>query len=173
LVEGQPDVRILDVGTGSQVATVPAGDAIVHASFHQRPLALIVRSGGAVEAWNVEEGRRVLGPLVARAEFERRVGVLDEPGRFVVADAGRYRIWDVESPGPRLHVQFDDSLDITSVSGDGTTVIYSEGALYIGVLRLAPAVWRDHVCSVIGRRGFNEEERVGLPPSTPDGPLCP
>ena len=173
VVEGRPDVRILDVGSGSQVATVPAGDDIVTVFFHHSPLALIVRSGGAVEAWNVEEGRRVLGPLVADAEFERRVGVLDEPGRFVVGDAGQYRIWDVGSPGPRLNVQFDDALGITSVSGDGTIVMYRESAIYIGVLRLAPAVWRDHVCSVIGRRGFDEAERAGLPPSTPDGPLCP
>ncbi len=40
------------------------------------------------------------------------------------------------------------------------------------MLRLEPAVWRQEICSVIGRREFDDDERAGLPPSTPDQPLC-
>lgn len=43
---------------------------------------------------------------------------------------------------------------------------------FVGVLRLEPAVRRQGICSVIGCREFDDDERAGLPPSTPDQPLC-
>ena len=176
VVEGRPDVRFLDVVSGRQVATVPVGDDVDAALFHgSSSQLLIVRSGGAVEMWDTEERRRVLGPLVADADFGRQVGMLDGPGRFVVSDYGQYRIWKVGAPDPELAVRLGESHRVSAASGgDGRTVLYrGVGNDYVGVLQLEPAAWRDPICSVIGRRAFSDDERAGLPPSTSDEPLCP
>jgi len=175
VIEGWPDVTMLDARTGQRVGRIPVGADIKVALFHGRsPYVLIVRSGGAVELWDSDDERPVLGSLVAASEFGRQVGLLDEPGHFVVTDPGQYRIWDAGSPGPELSVQLDELQTISSVSGDGRIVILRGGSgMFVGVLRLEPAVWREEVCSVIGRRYLTDDERAGLPSSTPDQPLCP
>lgn len=173
IVEGRPDVRVLDIYRGQQVATVPVGtDAEVALFRGSSSLILIVRNGGAVEVWDRERGRRVFGPLAAEKDFGRRIRFLDEPGRFVVSDYGRYQTWDVGSARPRLQLQLGELQRITSVSGDGRIGLYYGSQAYIGVLNLSPSGWRDHLCSVIGHRGFGDERQSELPPLTPER-LCP
>lgn len=174
VVEGRPDVHVLDVASGREVATVRVGVDVQAAHFQwSSSLVVIVRTGGAVEAWDVRKGRPVFGPLAADKEFGRRIGLLNAPGVFVVADPGRYRVWKAGSAVPRLDVRFQELYRITSVSGDGRTVLYRGSQEYIGALSLDPGVWRRHVCSVIGHRGFADHKRADLPSSTPDDPLCP
>jgi len=168
LVVGRPDLRVLDVHSGQQVATVPVGDDVEVATFQSSSsLILIARRGGDVEVWDHKEPRRVFGPLGADAEFGRTFRFLDEPGRFVVADSGRYQMWDVGAARPRLQLQLGESLRLTSVSGDGRIGLYYGGQEYIGVLNLDPAVWRNHICSVVGRADLDADRRSELPPSTP------
>ncbi|HEV2071043.1 MAG TPA: WD40 repeat domain-containing protein, partial [Acidimicrobiales bacterium] len=174
LVEGRPDVRVLDAYTGQELVTVAVGDDVSVVLFQKSSsMLLVVRTDGTVEMWDADEERRVFGPLAAENELGRSVGVLDEPGSFVVIDDGRYRIWNVRSVRPRLDLRFGEFQRITSVSGDGMTVLYRGGPAYLGVLQLDAAAWRGHICSVIGQRRLEDHKPSELPPETPKDPLCP
>jgi WD40 repeat protein len=174
IVEGRPDLYVLNLYSGQHVATVPVGDNIKTALFQaSSSLVLVVRFGGTAEVWDTQNGRRVFGPLTAENELGRGVGLLKEPGAFVVGDYARYQVWKVGSARPRLHFQLGASQRITSLSADGTTAIYHGSQEYIGVLRLDPAAWRHQICTVIGQRGFGDDRRPEIPPSIRNRPLCP
>lgn len=173
IVDGQPDVQVIDIMTGRIVLTIPVG-VVVNAIFQDRgsPYLLIIRSGDPVEVWDWRKKRRVNGPIAA-AEEGRLIATLEQRGEFVISDRGQYTIWRVGSATPQLSLRLGGTLQVGNSSADGRTVTVHDGLGLVAVLRLDPAVWRKHICSVIGRRGLTDKELSGLPASTPRRSVCP
>lgn len=99
VVWGRPDVRVLDIRTGAQVEAIPVGEDVIAATFQNgSPYLAILRRGAAVELWDIEAQRRMLGPLrslgsTSSPDAQVVTRFLDEPGEYLQADAGLIQVW--------------------------------------------------------------------------------
>ncbi|MGW2542068.1 nSTAND1 domain-containing NTPase [Kitasatospora sp. NPDC001574] len=181
---GDPDVRIVDITTGTVTETVRTTEDILAIQFDPsgRYFALM-RRGAIVELWRRDPLRRELGPLRSTAENLVTPTVtqfIDNEGRFLIAANNAIRIYKASSRAPEESYEFgeppgstsDRSYSFMDLSRDGSTVIYVDPSGRGGPLRLDPKMWQRDLCKIIGYRQFTADERASLPARIPAQPLC-
>jgi hypothetical protein len=178
-VTGRPDVTIVDSRSGQVVDTLPVGPGVAGVTF-QGAHMMVYRENNAVEIWNTDTRQREFGPLAKGGAADRRVGFLETPGRFFVADFSpglgtELRFFDTGGPDPVSSLSLGSPDPVDATSADGSTVAYSGffggERTYAGAVRLDPSVWRAQLCSALGGRDFTVDERAALP-TAPHGPAC-
>ncbi|GAA1418532.1 hypothetical protein GCM10009601_14130 [Streptomyces thermospinosisporus] len=174
-MRGRPTVHAVDRRTGKENEAVRLrfGDGFVAGGFTEDGRhALVATMGGLLEGWSVTGGtaRRVLGPLGPAMRGDE--SQLRPVGRsaFVVANGTAVRFLHFEDPGRIDAYDFLEEQSFHAISPDGRTVLRGtpEG---MEVFRLGPALWKRHLCQVLGR-DLSEDERRGLH-WEPVGRVCP
>nr|WP_262986004.1 serine protease [Streptomyces sp. CBMA123] len=183
IVLGDPEVRIVDITTGTVTDTVRTSEDVLSIQFDPsgRYFALM-RRGSIVELWRRDPLRRELGPLQSVAEdlvTPFVASFLDGDGHFLLAANNAVRTYQVGERVPQDSYEFgkppgrtDSSYQFMDVSRDGRTVIYARSSGAGGPLTLDPQVWRSELCQIIGYRTFTADERAGLPAGLPAQPPC-
>jgi hypothetical protein len=178
-VTGRSDVTVVDSRSGQVVDTLPVGPGVAGVTF-QGAHMMVYRDDNSVEIWNAQTRQREFGPLPKGSASDRRVGFLETPGHFFVADSSpslgtELRIFDTGGPAAVSSVNLGSPNPVDATSADGSTVAYSGffggERTYSGAVRLDPSVWRAQVCTALGGRDFTDDERAALPVA-PDGPTC-
>ncbi|KUM95145.1 hypothetical protein AQI88_18210 [Streptomyces cellostaticus] len=180
-VWGRREVRIVDLADGRTESTLATGTDTNTVGFAKdgRYFALL-RRGGAVELWRHAPVRRVMAPVGLGDDSTQYAVGFPDTKTFLLASHGLihfYRLGDparegnVYNLGPA--VPQGSPYTFQDVSGDGRTVLYTDGSGHSAPLRLDPDVWRHALCAVIGYREPTPEERSGLPVEASAGPLCP
>ncbi|MFE5941854.1 hypothetical protein [Streptomyces sp. NPDC056480] len=177
-VHGEPHLHAVAPGTGRERRDqlITLGDDLLAVAFlkDRRYLSLLT-TGRIVELWSAEPGhraRRALGPL----------GPL-EPGEFTVGNpAGADFVVAYDSTAVFLKADDPSYRDTYKFSGQQGFVATTDGTSFLGTpalertaigftrsaltpTRLDPALWKRHICKVLGR-GLTDDERNALP-----GPL--
>lgn len=182
-VDSQPGLLVFDIRTDLPVDEMTVGPGVVDMlSQEGSPYVALYQRSGLAEIWDVEQGRRILGPFVgAWNGTELFTGrFLDRPGRFLLADPGRLRWYRTGSLAPERTLELgwggsEQLLDrqLVSASADGRTVLSATlPAGWLRTLSLEPADWQEAVCAVLSRREFTEQERAALPSGVGDHPVC-
>ncbi|GAA2996897.1 hypothetical protein GCM10020229_06760 [Kitasatospora albolonga] len=185
VVWGDPEVRIVDITTGTVTETVKTTDDVLGVQFEPSGRYLgLLRRGAIVELWQRHPLRRELGPLRSITEgYPRNATItrfIDDEGRFMVASNNSIRIYRVGKQVPEESYEFGPRSDsflrpyysFPALSRDAGTVIYIGPKGHVGSLRLDPALWQRDLCRIIGNRQFTDEERASLPARVPTEPLC-
>ncbi|MER8068165.1 serine protease [Streptomyces sp. NPDC094034] len=140
----------------------------------------VFRRGGDWELWRLDPARRELGP-VSGAGGSGGGGAftgefIDGEGRFLVADAGKVRIYEPGRRSAEESFDFGTAMNATpgtfpAVSADGSTLLYDDEGQTIPV-RLDPEEWAARLCAVTGQRTLTSAERDAIPAEVPPGAVC-
>ncbi|GHJ39787.1 serine protease [Streptomyces sp. TS71-3] len=183
-VPGDPRVHVVDLAEGRETAHVTTGRDTAAVEFDPGGRFLAVeRSGGLIELWRRRPQSREVGPLPPLGNDAHVARFVDDQGHYLVAAAGKARVYqvgshaygssyDLDSPADAL---IDTPYDVPGAARDGTALVYEDGGPggEGGVLPLDPALWARRLCAVIGSRDFTARERAGLPTHLPPKPACP
>ncbi|MEV8596346.1 trypsin-like peptidase domain-containing protein [Streptomyces sp. NPDC052012] len=175
-VQGRPTVHAVDRRTGRENRSlrVRFGDDFIAGGFTgDGRHALVATMGGLYEGWSVTGGtaRRVLGPLgPALRGDQSQLRPVGDTG-YVVANGTSVRFIHFDDLDRLDSYDFSQEQVFFSLSGDGRTVLRQVEGGGMDVFRLDPALWRRHLCAVLGR-DLSEDERRGLP-SEPGRRVCP
>jgi len=164
-VPGRPTVHAVDRRTGreNKALRLRFGDDFVSGGFTEDGRhALVATMGGLLEGWSVSGGtaRRVLGPLGPAVRSDQ--SQLRPVGRsaFVVASGTAVRFLHFDDLDRIDAYDFLEEQTFHAISPDGLTVLRGT-ASGMEVFRLDPALWKRHLCAVVGR-DLSEDERRGL-----------
>ncbi|MFR0359467.1 trypsin-like peptidase domain-containing protein [Streptomyces sediminimaris] len=181
-VTGDPRTHLVDLAKGRETAHLTTGKDATGVEFDPggRHLA-ILRRGGLVELWRRHPWQRELGPLPVVLDDESTARFIGDRGRFLVAVAGKVRVYRVaehsydsfyELGGP-AGIDIPEPYSFPGAAADGTAVLYTDIDGDGGPVPLDPALWERRLCQVIGYRDFTTKERSGLPTHLPTGRTCP
>ncbi|MEU0523680.1 nSTAND1 domain-containing NTPase [Streptomyces niveus] len=182
-VPEEPDLYAVDLRTGRERKDlrIGFGEDLLTASFLQddRYLAVLT-TGRIVELWSAEPGqspRRVLGPFGPLEPGEFTVGN-PAGAEFFVAYGSTAVFLRANEPSYRNTYKFgmEQSFAATNTE-DGKALLGtpSEGSSFSGLFkkgtlsltRLDPALWKQHLCKVLGRN-LTHDERSALPGPLPE-----
>ncbi|MFE6913286.1 nSTAND1 domain-containing NTPase [Streptomyces rubiginosohelvolus] len=146
--------------------------------------------GGMLELWSAAKGgqpTRLVGPIGPLGADERFTGdgfvfsFTETGGEFFVANGGAVRFHRLSDSNTLQSYDFAAHQYFLAASPDGRTLLrtLSGGAFGGGngdrgrldLLHLDPALWKRHLCTVVGR-DLTADERGGLPSGLPEG-ICP
>lgn len=176
---GEPNLYAVDLRTGRERKDLRLtfGEDLLTASFLQdsRYLAVLT-TGRIVELWSAEPGqtpRRVVGPFGPLELGEFTVGN-PEGADFFVAYGSTAVFLNADDPSYRDTYKFgaEQAFAATNTK-DGKALLGApaEGAGVLQLTRLDPALWKQHLCKVVGR-DLSHDERSALPGPLPDE-ICP
>ncbi|MEV8393886.1 MULTISPECIES: serine protease [unclassified Streptomyces] len=182
-VLGDTALHVVDLRTGREVRElrVEIGEDATGLRIDATGRYMAVfRRGGDWELWRLDPARRELGPMSGAGgggtggEFTGEF--IDGEGRFLVADAGKVRIYEVGRRSAAESFDFETATNATpgtfpAVSADGSTVLYDDEDQMIPV-RLDPEEWAAALCAVTGRRTLTDAEREAIPAAVPPGAVC-
>ncbi|MFE0175749.1 trypsin-like peptidase domain-containing protein [Streptomyces sp. NPDC059002] len=177
-VHGEPYLHAVNLRTGKEDKRlrVQLGDDLNTAFFlKDERYAAALTVGSMVELWSVPPGRpakRVGGPLGPLNADRWTAGGFGKTG-FFVANNSSIRFLKAGDPTYQESYEFEDTQGFLAASDDGTALLHvpEEGGR-MDLLRLDPARWKRHLCSVVGR-DFTTDERSILPGELPDGVCAP
>ncbi|MGW9131994.1 nSTAND1 domain-containing NTPase [Streptomyces sp. NPDC055681] len=176
---GEPNLYAVDLRTGRerQDLRLTFGEDLLTASFLQdsRYLAVLT-TGRIVELWSAEPGqapRRVVGPF---GPLELGGFTVGNPAGadFFVAYGSTAVFLEADDPLYRDTYKFGaDQRFAATNTKDGKALLGApaEGAGALSLTRLDPALWKRHLCKVLGRK-LTHDERSALPGPLPDK-VCP
>ncbi|MDJ1644700.1 serine protease [Streptomyces pakalii] len=146
--------------------------------------------GGMLELWSTPTGERParlvgpLGPLGSDKRFTGDGFVFDftgNDGEFFVANGGSVRFQQLSDSDALQTYDFAAHQYFLAASPDGRTLLRTlSGGSFGGgngergrldLLHLDPALWKRHLCAVVGR-DLTADERGGLPSGLPEE-ICP
>lgn len=139
----------------------------------RRHVAVFTRSD-MVELWSTRPGKpakREAGPFGPLNPDLDLVGDIGSSG-FFLATGSSVRFLKADDPGYLQRYEFAENQRFLAATKDGKAVLLSP--VPGGVLRLVrfdPALWRRHLCTVLGR-GLTDDERGSLPGDLPTE-ICP
>ena len=176
-VGGEPGVHAINLRTGkeSKALRLRLGPDLNTAVFlKDSRYVAVMTTGGMVELWSVlpkQAPKRVAGPLGPLNPNRWAAGRTAGSG-FFLANNSAVRFLKGDDPGYRETYEFAEDLGFLAATKDGKALLSSPVAGgRIGLVRLDPALWKRHVCAVLGR-DFTDVERSGLPHGLPTD-LCP
>ncbi|GGY99489.1 serine protease [Streptomyces nitrosporeus] len=176
-VGGEPDVHAVDLRTGeeNEELLLRLGDDLHVAVFlEDSRYVAVMTTGGLVELWSVRPRRaprRVAGPLGPLNPNRWTAGSPGGSG-FFLANNSSVRFMKADDPGYRETYELAEKQGFLAATRDGRALLHSPvSGGRLGLLRLDPALWKRHLCAVLGR-DFTDDERSGLPDGLPAG-LCP
>ncbi|MFI5477599.1 trypsin-like peptidase domain-containing protein [Streptomyces rubiginosohelvolus] len=146
--------------------------------------------GGMLELWSTAKGEgstRLVGPIGPLGSNERFTGdgfvfgFTTTDGEFFVANGGAVRFHRLSDSNTLQSYDFAAHQYFLAASPDGRTLLRTlSGGSFGGgngdrgrldLLHLDPALWKRHLCTVVGR-DLTADERGGLPSGLPEG-ICP
>lgn len=170
-VGGQPDVHAVDLRTGKENRDlrIRLGDELNTAVFlaDSRYLAEMTK-GGMVELWSAPPGsrpRRTVGPIGPLSPDQWAAGLFGRTG-FFLANAAYVRFLQADDPEFRDTYEFTQKQIFLAAGDSGKALLRGGRGGDMNLLRLDPALWKRHLCEVLGR-DLTEDERSGLPPGLP------
>ncbi|MFD5111915.1 trypsin-like peptidase domain-containing protein [Streptomyces sp. NPDC058391] len=176
-VAGEPDVHAISLRTGkeSKRLRVHLGDDLNVPMFLKDPrYAAVLTKGGMVELWSKQSGqpaKRVLGSLGPLNLNQYVVGATGGSG-FFLANNGSVLFLKADDPGHRQAYEFGEMRGFLAATKDGKGLLRTpESGGRLGLFRLDPALWKRHLCTVLGR-DLTDDERGGLPGRLP-AETCP
>ncbi|MFK0046540.1 hypothetical protein ACIQU4_21025 [Streptomyces sp. NPDC090741] len=176
-VQGEPDAYAVDLTTGkeNEELRLRLGADLNVAVFLKDPrYAAVMTTGSMVELWSVRPGqtpRRVAGPLGPLNPNRWAAGIPGGAG-FYLANDSSVNFLRADGSGYRETYQFADRQGFLAAPRDGkallrTPVLGGRMTLF----RLDPALWKRHLCAVVGRQ-LTADERGSLPSGLP-AEICP
>lgn len=193
MVAGDPVLHAVHLRTGKEnkVLGVRLGRNIERARRDGSGQYAAAKSpGGMLELWSTAKGEgatRLVGPIGPLGSNERFTGdgfvfsFTTTDGEFFVANGGAVRFHRLSDSNTLQSYDFAADQYFLAASPDGRTLLrtLSGGAFGGGngdrgrldLLHLDPALWKRHLCTVVGR-DLTADERGGLPSGLPEG-ICP
>ncbi|WP_412775129.1 trypsin-like peptidase domain-containing protein [Streptomyces platensis] len=176
-VQGEPDVHAINLRTGKENKRLrlSLGDDLNVAMFlKDSRYVAVMTTGSMVELWSVRPGqapKRVAGPLGPLKSDKFVVGVPGGSG-FFLANNSSVRFLKADDPGYRETYEFRETQGFLAATQDGKALLRApESGGRVGLVRLDPALWKRHLCAVLGR-DLTDDERGGLPDGLPTE-ICP
>nr|WP_241200037.1 trypsin-like peptidase domain-containing protein [Streptomyces sp. ADI92-24] len=176
-VQGEPDVHAIDLRTGkeNEALRISLGDDLVVAVFlEDTRYTAVMTTGGMMELWSARPGKpakRVAGPFGPLKENRFVWGISGGSGYFV-ANGSSVRFLKADDPESRQTYQFAEDQGFLAATKDGRAVLRSPASGgVLGLIRFDPALWKRHLCTVLGR-GLTDDERGNLPGGLPTE-ICP
>lgn len=176
-VAGEPDIHAINLQSGKENKSlrIRLGDDLNVAVFlkDSRYVAAMT-TGSMVELWSVRPGqpaKRVAGPLGPLNENRWAAGVTGDAG-FFLANNSSVRFLKADDPGYQETYEFAEDQGFLAATKDGKALLSSPvSGGRVGLIRLDPALWKRHLCAVLGR-GLTDDERGSLPGGLPTE-ICP
>ncbi|MFF7249292.1 trypsin-like peptidase domain-containing protein [Embleya sp. NPDC008237] len=173
-VAGEPDMHTIDLRTGKENENLR-----VHLTDGLRaPLPLsdrrhvaVLTTGDTVELWSTPPGKpakKVAGPL-GPVNDESLAGGTGGTG-FFLANGSSVQFLKADDPEHRQTYQLAQNQHFLAATKDGRTLLHGTGG-HMELLRLDPALWKRHMCTVLGR-DLTDDERTSLPHHLPTE-ICP
>jgi hypothetical protein len=180
-VWGKKDVSVVNLANGHTESTMRTGtDTDTVAFTSDGHYFALLRRGGAVELWRREPLRKVMGPVGLGDDSSQFAVQFPSKNTFLLASHGLIHLYRLGDPAREENVYNlgqtvprDNPYAFQAVSGDGRTLLYTDGYGRSAPLRLDPDVWRHALCAVIGHRELTSRERSSVPVEVPKGPICP
>jgi hypothetical protein len=176
-VGGEPYVHAISLRTGKENKSlrVRLGDDLNVAVFLADPhYVAVMTTGSMVELWSVQPGqapKRVAGPLGPLNENRWMAGGTGDAG-FFLANNSSVRFLKADDPGYRETYEFAEDQGFLAATKDGKALLRSPvSGGRLSLIRLDPALWKRHLCAVLGR-DLTDDERSGLPDGLPTE-ICP
>ncbi|MFJ7960914.1 trypsin-like peptidase domain-containing protein [Streptomyces sp. NPDC096319] len=181
-VDDEPDLHAVDLRTGRvrEDLRIRFADNFLTAYFLKdtRYMAVLT-SGRILELWSVgpeERTHRVAAFPKPLRPGEWAVGNPSGAQYFLAADSS-VTFLKADDPSYRETYEFAESQRVISATRDGTALFGSPmaggssldgfGKTPLSLTRLDPALWKRHLCKVIGR-DLTDDERRSLPGRLPD-----
>ncbi|MDH2390627.1 trypsin-like peptidase domain-containing protein [Streptomyces sp. HNM0663] len=176
-VHGEPDVHAINLSTGKENKDLRLrlGDDLATAVFlKDSRYAAVMTTGGMVELWSIRPGqptRRVAGPL---GPLNPNRWAANNPGDagFFLANNSSVRFLKADDPGYRETYEFGEKQGFLAATKDGKALLRSPvSGGRVSLVRLDPALWKRHLCAVLGR-DLTDVERSSLSEGLPSE-ICP
>jgi hypothetical protein len=166
-------VLTIDIPTGAVIRSLEIGDRVLAvARQHNSPYLMVNREKYGIELWDVDQHRRVLGPI-PDTDRQTIAKWLPRPGRILISDEqGRVELWQVGSESPAYSLELPYGLTGADVSEDGSQLAVSKYSGPVLVVDLRPETWVTQTCHVLAGRELTREDVGGLPALSTIGPLC-
>lgn len=176
-VAGEPYVHAINLRTGKENKSlhVRLGDDLnVAVPLEDSRYMAVMTTGSMVELWSVRPGqtpKRVAGPIGPLNPDRWAAGGTGGSG-FFLANNSSVRFLKADDPGYRETYEFAEDQGFLAATKDGKALLRSPvSGGRLGLIRLDPALWKRHLCAVLGR-DFTDDERGGLPDGLPTE-ICP
>lgn len=185
-VRGEPHLHAVDLRTGRERKDlrITLGDDLLAVEFlKDRRYLSVLTTGRIVELWSAEPGqppRRVLGPFGPLEPGEFTVGN-PAGAKFIVAYGSTAVFLAADDPSYRDTYKFGAKQGFAAtIATDGTAFLGTPALEPTGLstrsaltlTRLDPALWKRHICKVLGR-GLTDDEASALPGPLPDTVCLP
>ncbi|MEV7282142.1 trypsin-like peptidase domain-containing protein [Streptomyces sp. NPDC093111] len=185
-VQGEPDVHTIDLRTGREDRKQRirlAEDLLTAEYLPDTRYMAVLTTGRIVEIWSVEKGappRKVLGPFGPLQPHRWTMGSSGRSGFFLAYESTMVRL-RADDPEHRDTFVFSKIQRFLDATKDGRTLLSMpvEGDLddpsgpggKLTLFRIDPALWKEHLCRVIGRE-LTADERTALSGELPER-SCP
>ncbi|MFD3484845.1 trypsin-like peptidase domain-containing protein [Streptomyces sp. NPDC058665] len=180
-VAGESYMHAVDLRTGKpeEKLRVRLADDLFSASFLADPeYVTVLTTAQMAELWSVPPGRparRVAGPFgpLTDREWSQEWSLRPTEGAgFFLAYKGSIHFLKADEPGYQDIYQFGEEQAFPAATRDGKAILRDPANLEPqDLLRLDPALWRRHLCKVLGRE-LTQDERRGLAHGVPTD-ICP
>ncbi len=174
VVPGRTAVLTIDISTGSEISSLDVGaDVSFAARQRDSPYLVVVRENSAIEFWDVNERRRVLGPLPEADPPLFEFATLLQPEGILIATQNRVALWQGGSESAVYSLQLGGPVGI-DVSRDGSRLVVTggDGPRSAVIVDLRPEEWAKRICHVVAGRELTPDDVAGLPALSKTGPLC-
>ncbi|WP_432087402.1 nSTAND1 domain-containing NTPase [Streptomyces sp. bgisy095] len=185
-VHEEPDLHVVDLRTGRERKELRirfAEDFLTAYFLKDTRYLAVLTTGRMLELWSVEPGRpprRVTGSLGPLRPQNWATGN-PAGAEYFLAAGNSVTFMRADDPSRRDTYEFAENQRVLAASRDGRALLGSpqRGGSLSSVLggqpllltRLDPALWKRHLCDVLGR-DLTDAERIGLPGRLPDR-TCP
>ncbi len=176
-VDGEPDIHAINLHTGKEDKEhhLRLGGDLNVAVFLKDPRYLATMTkGGLVELWSIRREQapeRVAGPLGPLNPNRWAAGGDGDSG-FFLANNSSVRFLKADDPSYRQTYEFSEEQGFLAASDNGKALLTSPvNGGRVQLIRLDPALWKRHLCAVLGRDLTNDERR-GLSDDLPTH-ICP
>ncbi len=148
--------------------------ADVAAAARQRnsPYLLVARNNSAIELWDVDKRRKVLGPLPEADPAPFEFLVSPQPGSILIGTKNRLEFWRVGSQFAVYSLELPAGQTGVDGSRDGSRLAVMDAGSAV-VIDLLPEEWAKRICHVVAGRQLTPDDVVGLPALSKTDPLCP
>ncbi|WP_371100665.1 trypsin-like peptidase domain-containing protein [Streptomyces sp. PU_AKi4] len=185
-VQGEPRVHTIDLRTGREDGKQRldlAEDLLTAEYLPDTRYMAVLTTGRIVELWSVEKGlppRKVLGPFGPLEPHRWTMGTSGGSGFFLAyentmvrlrADDPEYRDTFVFSGIQRFLDATEDGRTLMSMPVTGDLEDPSDSGGLLTLFRIDPALWKEHLCGVVGR-DLTPDERTALSGELPNR-ICP
>jgi len=170
---GRTAVLTIDLSTGSEVSSLDVGADVVGAARQRNsPYLIVARNNSAIELWDVDKRRRVLGPLPEADPAPFEFAISPQPGSILVGTKNRVEFWRVGSQPAVYSLQLPAEQTGVDGSRDGSRLAVMDAGSAV-VIDLLPEEWAKRICHVVAGRKLTPDDVVGLPALSKTDPLCP